>query len=407
MIRSRFGINFVALAVGAAAANLAGCGPAPTLAPTEPPVVTVSKPLERPIVDYDQYTGRLEAAETVEVRARVRGELTDIHFQDGAFVNAGDLLFKIDPRTYKAELAIAEALKANAEASLKLATAEYQRAENLVATKSISASEVDTWAAKKATALAQVSQAIAQIEKEKLEVDFCTIKAPISGRIGRPLVTKGNMVNAGGGETLLTTIVSVDPIFVYFDVDERSLQLYRERRAKELGAEAKGKPPVIPVFLGLVTDGDRFPLEGKIDFTENQLNPATGTIRVRGVFANKEGRLTPGQFGRVKLPVGEKYEGLLVADTAIGIDQGQKYLLIVNDQKKAEYRPVTPGRLDGDLRIFPPGAGLKAGEWVIVNGVQRVRPGIEVRPEPVEMPTRSADPKVSNAGKTGGEKKAN
>ena len=412
MFRSPSKQRFVALVLGAAVAAL-GCNNPTAIVPTEPPVVMVSKPLERSIVDYDQYTGRLEAAETVEVRARVRGELTNIAFTDGALVKAGDLLFKIDPRTYKAEMKIAEAKKENAEASLKLATAEYARVARLAASDAASASEVDTRAARKSAALAQVGQSIAEIEKEKLEVDFCTIKAPITGRISRPQVTKGNLVNAGGGETLLTTIVSVDPIFVYFDVDERSLQLYRERRAKEVGAEDKGKPPVIPVFLGLVTDGDRYPAEGKIDFAENQLNPATGTIRVRGVFANKDGKLTPGQFARVKLPVGEKYEGLLVADTAIGIDQGQKYVLIVNDKKKAEYRLVSPGRLDGDLRIFPPNSGLKAGEWVIVNGVQRVRPGIEVRPEEVAMPTRSTDAKAAEpkeepkAAKTDGEKKAN
>jgi RND family efflux transporter MFP subunit len=215
-------------------------------------------------------------------------------------------------------------------------------------------------------------------------------------------VTKGNLVNAGGGDTLLTTIVSVDPIFVYFDVDERSLELYRERRAKELGDKSPDEVPSIPVFLGLVADGDRFPREGKIDFAENRLNPATGTIRVRGVFRNKDGRLTPGQFARVKVPVGEEYKGLLVTDQAIGIDQGQKYLLVVNSQNKAEYRPVRPGRLDGTLRIFPPGAGLQPGEWVIVNGVQRVRPGIEVRREEVPMPTlpRAGD-KAAGAAKEG------
>ena len=192
--------------------------------------------------------------------------------------------------------------------------------------------------------------------------------------------------------------MSVDPIFVYFDVDERSLELYRERRAKELGASAKDKQPVIPVFLGLVADGDRFPREGTIDFAENQLNPATGTIRVRGVFPNKDGRMTPGSFARVRLPVGEKYKGLLVTDQSIGIDQGQKYLLIVNRQNKAENRPAMPGRVERDLRQLPPRAGLKPGEWVIVNGVQRVRPGIDVRPERVPMPTQPGDNVKTNAG---------
>jgi len=351
-------------------------------------VVTVSQPLEKEITDYHQYTGRLEAAETVEVRARVRGELTDIYFKDGALVTAGQPLFQLDPRTYKAVLAGAVAKKANAEASLKLAETEYERNYQLLQRKAASARDVEIWIAKKGVALAEVSQAEADIDRAKLDVDFTKIKAPITGRISRAQVTKGNLVNAGGGDTLLTTLVSVDPMYVYFDVDERSLELYKQRRAKELGDSAKDKTPVIPVFLTLVADEDRPPREGVIDFAENRLNPATGTIRVRGVFPNKDGRLTPGQFARVSLPVGEKYKGLLVTDAAIGIDQGQKYLLVVDSQNKAVYRRVTPGRLDDDLRIFPPGAGPKAGEWVIVNGVQRVRPGIEVKPEQVPMPTR-------------------
>ncbi len=399
-MRLRWEFAFVALAL-----MLGGCTKTPTLAPTEPPVVTASKPLEKPITDYDQYTGRLEAAETVEVRARVRGELIDIHFKDGALVKKNELLFTLDPRPYKAALGVAEAKKANAEASLKLATTEHQRNLKLYNdNKAASAQDVEVWLAKKNIALAEVSQAAAEIERANLDVEYTEIKAPITGRISRPQVTKGNLVNAGGGDMLLTTIVSVDPIYVYFDVDERSLQLYRDRRAKEVDAAERDKPPVIPVFLGLIADGDQFPREGKIDFAENKLNSATGTIQVRGVFDNKDGRLTPGQFARVRLPVGEKYNGLLVTDLAIGIDQGQKYVLIVNSQNKAEYRAVSPGRLDGDLRIFPPGAGLNPGEWVIVNGVQRVRPGIEVRPEPVEMPTRSAAP--TSAPKAEVDKKA-
>lgn len=367
---------------------LAGCSPAePPLAKSEAPVVTVSQPLEKEeVTDYDQYTGRMEAAESVELRAQVRGELIAVPPKDGVFVTAGEPLFKIDPRVYDAALAVAKAKKDNANANLKLADTEYDRTYTLYISKGASARDVEVWTAKKGIALAEVAQSEAEIARAKLDVDFCTIKAPISGRMSRSLVTKGNLVNTGGGDTLLTTIVSVDPIHVYFDVDETSLELYRERRAKELGEKAK-EDPVIPVFLGLVTDGNRFPYEGNIDFAENKLNPGTGTIRVRGVFPNKSGRLTPGQFARVRLPIGEKYKGLLVADTAIGIDQGQKYLLIVNSQNKAEYRPVTPGRLDGTMRIFPPGSGLKEKEWVIVNGMQRVRPGIEVRPEQVRMPT--------------------
>jgi RND family efflux transporter MFP subunit len=395
----RLKLRFTYIGLGMLGLMLCGCESETALAPSEAPVVTVSKPLEKDITDYDQYTGRIEAAETVDVRARVRGELIGIHFKDGDIVKEGDLLFEIDPRPYKAALDGAVARKDNAEAQVKLASTEYDRAYKLFLQDATSARELDVWIAKKGIALADKSLAEAEIDKAKLDLSFTKIKAPITGRISRALVTKGNLVNSGGGETLLTTIVSVDPMYVYFDVDERSLGLYRERRAKEVGPSEASKPPVIPVFLGLVTDGDRFPREGVIDFAENKLNANTGTIRVRGVFPNKDGRLTPGQFARVRLPVGEKYQGLLVTDQAIGIDQGQKYVLVVNSQNKVEYRPVTPGRLDGDLRIFPPGSGIAPGEWVIVNGVQRVRPGIEVKAEQVAMPTRPASGGNGNGGK--------
>ncbi len=366
---------------------LAGCQPETPMAPTEPPVVTVSRPIEKDVTDYDQYTGRLEAAQTVEVRAQVRGELVAIHFKDGSVVKEGELLFEIDPRHYQAALDVARAKKANAEANKKLADTEFDRTYRLFQNKGATAQEVEVWVAKKNVTIAEVKQAEGEIDRAQLDVEFCKIKAPITGRISRPLVTRGNIVNAGGGDTLLTTIVSIDPIYVYFDVDERSLELFRQRRDKEVGPAAENKPPVIPIYLGLVADDNQYPRAGFIDFAENKLNAATGTIRVRGVFPNKDGRLTPGQFARVRIPVGDKYRGLLVTDQAIGIDQGQKYVLVVNSQNKVEYRPVTPGRLDGDLRIFSPDSGVKADDWVIVNGVQRVRPGIPVTPEKVAMPT--------------------
>jgi RND family efflux transporter MFP subunit len=401
--------RFAFVAFGVTCLSLAGCeASTPELAPTEAPVVTVSQPIEKEITDYDVYTGRLEAAESVEVRARVRGELVGIHFKDGAKVKEGEPLFDIDPRVYKAVLAGAEAKKANAEASLEMAKTEYDRTEELVRRKAASARDLSSWLAKKGEAIAQLSLSEAEIDRAKLDVDFTKIVAPITGRISRTQVTKGNLVNAGGGETLLTTIVSVDPIYAYFDVDEQALKRYRERRAKELGEAAKDTQPVIPVFLGLIGD-ESFSREGVINFADNKINPATGTIQVRGVFPNKDEQLTPGQFVRVKLPVGEKYKGLLVTDTAIGIDQGQKYMLVVNDKNKAEYRKVKPWRLDGDLRIFKQDkeldSGLRPGEWVIVNGVQRVRPGIEVRPERVPMSTLPDDKAKGESGKSDKESK--
>jgi RND family efflux transporter MFP subunit len=309
-----------------------------------------------------------------------------IHFKDGAMVKVGEPLFDIDDRTYKAALKVAEAKKANAEASVEFASNEYDRNRELYTMKSASAKDVAAWLAKKNVSLAEQQQAEAEIERAKLDVEFTKIKAPISGKISKAQLTVGNMVNAGASNTLLTSIVTIDPMYVYFYVDELALQLFRKRYAKKL-ADKDNTPPVIPAYLGLISDGDTFPREGTIDFADNKVNPSTGTIRVRAVFPNKDGMLTPGLFGRVKLPVGEEYKGLLVTDQAIGIDQGQKYLLVVNDKNKVEYRAVKPGRLEGNLRIFPPDSGLKAGEWVIVNGVQRVRPGIVCRPEQVKMPS--------------------
>src|SRR5262245_682812 len=393
------------ITLGIAGLMLAGCGSAtPELAPSEPPVVSDSQPLEKEITEYDHYTGRMEAAETVEVRAQVRGELTGIFFKDGVLVTKNQPLFQIDPRTYDAALDVAKAKKANAEANLKLADSEYKRTYDLYRNNAAPARDVEVWAAKKGIALAEVGQAQAEIQRAQLDVDFTKISAPITGKISRPLVTKGNLVNTGGGDTLLTTIVSVDPIYVYFDVDERSLDLYRERRSRRLGAKDKtrdkdkDKQPVIPVFLGLVADGNRYPREGTIDFAEIRLNPATGTNRVRGVFPNKDDRLKPGQFARLRLPIGGKYKGLLVTAQPIGTDQGQKYVLVANSENKAEYRLVTPRRLEGDLRVFRPGDGLNPGEWIIVNGVQRVRPGIEVKPERVPMPTRTEAGGKNQAG---------
>jgi RND family efflux transporter MFP subunit len=376
--------------------TVAGCQPAePAVVETGPPPVTVSQPLEKEITDYEQYTGRTEAARTVEVRARVRGELKKVHFEDGALVKAGDPLFDIDPRPYQALLDAAQAKKASAEAQMGLAKSEYDRTRRLIAQGgAASREELEVWTAKRGVAAADIKQAEADIERAKLDLEYASIRAPIAGRISRPLVTEGNLVNAAADDALLTTIVSIDPMYVYFDVDERAALRFqagkREQRERTQQAQAEGlKQLSIPVSMGLVTDGDRFPYEGVLDFAENKVDPETGTIRVRGVFANTDRRLTPGLFARVRVPVSDKYKALLVNDTAIGTDQGQKYLLVVNAQNKVEYRLVTPGRLEGDLRVFPPDAGLKPGEWVIVNGVQRVRPGIEVKPEQVPMPTRT------------------
>lgn len=371
------------------ASGVTGCqSHHPAVQPTGPPVVTVSQPLVKSLIDYDLYTGRTEAVKTVEVRARVHGELAQPRFQDGDLVKKDKLLFEIDPRTYEADLKAAQGQKASAEASLQLAEAEYERTLKLIPSKSASQTDLEVWKAKRGIALADITRADASIRQAQLNLEFTKIKAPIDGRISRPLVTEGNLVNTPGSDTLLTTIVSIDPMYVYFDVDERALLRYQSLHRDKKGKKQTLKDAKVPVFMALAINENEFPYEGLLDFAENKLDATTGTIRVRGVFANKDQELTPGLFARVRVPVTDPYQALLVSDRAIGTDQGQKFLLVVNDQNKVEYRLVRPGRLEGDLRVFQPGMGLKAGEWVIVNGIQRVRPGIEVKPERVPMPVR-------------------
>jgi RND family efflux transporter MFP subunit len=366
---------------------LAGCSPsAPPVAETPPPPVSVSQPIACDVTDYDDYEGRIAALQTVEVRARVRGHLIKINFKDGELVKTGDLLFEIDPRPYKAALDAAEAQKAAAEASLKLAKAEYARSYSLARSNAASREEVDIWTAKQATAAAACRQADAEIEKTQLDLDFTKVVAPISGKISRPQADVGNLVNAGGGETLLTTIVSVDPMYVYFDVDERSLLRYRRNN---LGGKAEGaahpslKELKIPVYVGL--EGETgYPHQGVIDFADNRVNPSTGTVQARGVLPNAERLLDVGMRARVRVPIGEAHKSLLVTERAIGTDQGQKFLYVVNDQDLVERRDVKLGPLADGLQVIAD--GLKPTDWVIVNGIQRVRDGMKVKPNRGQMP---------------------
>lgn len=262
---------------------VAGCGSPPPPA-AEPPPVSVCKPLLREVVDYDEYEGRIAAVETVEVRPRVRGHLAKVDFKEGELVKKGDLLFVIDPRPYKAALDAAEGQKAVAEANLELAKKEYARVLSLLRSKAASQEEVDVWIAKEATATAERLKALASVEQANLDLGFTRILAPISGKISRPLLTEGNLVNAGGGETLLTTIVSVDPVYVYFGVDERSLLRYR-RNFNKGRKPTDPLPPLkdlkIPIDVAL--DGDEgHPHRGVIDFADNRVDPGTGTMQVRG-----------------------------------------------------------------------------------------------------------------------------
>jgi RND family efflux transporter MFP subunit len=338
------------------------------------------------VTDFDAYEGRIAAAQKVEIRARVRGHLTKVNFQAGQIVKEGDLLYEIDLRPYKTAMDAAKAQEKAAEASLQFARAEYNRTRTLVSSGASTREELESWVAKQAIAKGDALKAQAAVEQAQLDLDFTRVTAPISGKLSRTQVDVGNLVNAGGGETLLTTLVSIDPVFVYFDVDERSLLRYRERGRKD-AKDSVSLPALkelhIPVYLALEGE-EGYPHKGEIDFADNRVNPSTGTIQARGVLSNEERIFEDGMRARVRVPVGSPHEVVMVTERAIGNDQGRKFVYVVNDQDTVERRDVAPDRVIDGLQVVR--EGLKPGEWVIVNGIQRVRDGMKVQPQRGPMP---------------------
>jgi multidrug efflux system membrane fusion protein len=380
---SRWLSGFVAILIVMAAS----CEPAaPPAAETPPPPVSVSKPVVRQITDFDDYEGRIGAGKTVEIRARVRGHLLKVHFQDGAIVKEGDLLYEIDPRPAKATLGGAKAQEKAAQASLQFAKSEYNRTRSLLASGASNREELETWAAKQAVANGDVLKAKAAVEQAQLDLDFCQVTAPIAGKMSRTQVDEGNLINAGGGETLLTTLVTIDPIYVYFNVDERSLLRYRERYRKNAKAD-EPEPPLkdlhIPVYVALEGETD-YPHKGEIDFAENRVNPSTGTIQARGILSNTKRIFDDGMRARVRIPIGNPYQALMVTERAIANDQGRKFVFVVNEENTVQRRDIELGRLADGLQVIQ--QGLQPDAWVVVNGIQRVREGMKVEPNRVPMP---------------------
>lgn len=350
--------------------------PQAALPPPPLPQVTVSQPVARNVVEWDEYTGRLEAVESVEVRARVNGYLQSVHFTDGATVQKGALLFVIDPRPYQEELNRATAALEQAMARYERTQKDFARAQQLVRSRAVSQEEVDTRSADQREAQEAVQAARAAVEAARLNVEFTQVRAPISGRISRQFVTEGNLVNGGTAQsTLLTTIVSLDPVYGYFEVDERSYLKYS--RLWRNGTRSGSREARIPVNLGLA-DETGFPHQGRLDFLDNRLDPNTGTMTGRAIFPNANLTLTPGLFARIRLPGSSQYGALLISDEAIGTDQTQRFAFVVIDQDTVEYRKVELGPIIDGLRVIR--SGLKPEDWVIVNGVQRVRAGVKVDP---------------------------
>jgi RND family efflux transporter MFP subunit len=348
----------------------------PTAAPPPPPKVTVSQPVNREVVEWEEYTGRLEAVESVEVRARVNGYLQSIHFKNGVTVKQGDLLFIIDPRPYQAELERAKAELALANARLERTSKDLARAQMLVRSRAVSEEEVDTRVSDQRQAQETVQAARATVNAMQLNVEFTQVRAPISGRISRNLVSVGNLINGGTTQsTVLTTIVSLDPIYCYFEADERSF--LRGIRQSRNGDRANGRTSKQPVYVALA-DEEGFPHQGSIDFVDNRLDQNTGTITVRAVLPNADLLLTPGLFARVRVPAGDKYKALMLPPEAVGSDLSQQFVFVVDAQNLAQYRKVTPGPIIDGLRVIRD--GLQPDDWVIVKGVQRAKTGAKVDP---------------------------
>ena len=353
-------------------AVLTACSP-PKAAPLPPPKVTVSPPQLATVTNWDEYPGHLDAVEMVEIRPRVAGYIDSIHFHEGTEVKAGDLLFVIDPRPYQAELEHAQAQRQQAETHVEWTRNDLKRAEGLRGTKAISAEEYDARSKAVLEAEAAVVAAKANETTARINLDYTQIKAPISGKIGRRLVTAGNFVQLqgnGGSATVLATIVSVNPIYCYFDVEESAFLKYRSITNT---AEANGGGLVCE--LALVNETG-FAHRGRLDFFDNQVNPQTGTIRLRAVFDNADRALVPGMFANVRVMAGTPEQTLVVPDVAVGSDQGYKYVYVVNAEGVAQKRDITTGRAHGPMRAVL--KGLTADDRVIVNGLMMLRPGTKV-----------------------------
>jgi multidrug efflux system membrane fusion protein len=372
----------LAICLAALAGLNAGCSSsAQSKAPAPVPVeVSVAEVACKQISDSDEFTGRLEAVDAVEVRPRVSGYLQSVHFKEGAIVRQGDLLFQIDPRPFQAEVDRLKGDLAQARAQLSRAQSDFQRAERLHNNDGMSVEEYDRRAAVRSEAEARIASTEGALRGAELNLEFTRVTAPISGRVGRAVITEGNLVEGGAGQIKpLTTLVSLDPIYVYFDVDEQTYLKYaRVTQSHEVSSHELRSA----AHLGLA-DEDGFPHLGQVSFVDNQVSSSTGTIRLRATFANKNLALTPGLFARIRLQGSGAQSGCLARDEAVITDLNQKYVFVVGKNNTLEYRPVKLGPMTDGLRVVRD--GLHEGDVIVVSGLQRVRPGVAVTPKKVSM----------------------
>ena len=365
---------------------------AATTAALPPPQVTVAKVISRSVNEFDEFTGRFEAIERVEIRPRVSGYISSVNFTEGSEVHKGDVLFVIDPRPYDADYKHAKAQLAQARTQLVLAKSERERAVKLLEQRAISQEEYDSRTAGSEAADANVEAAQAALDSAALNLTFTRVTAPINGRVSRAMITAGNLVTSG--QTQLTTVVSLDPIYVRFDGDEQAYLRYTKLAREGSRASARN-----PVEVGLA-DETGYPHKGAMVFVDNELDPATGTIRNRALMENHDRAFTPGLFARVLVLGNQTHEAILINDSVVGTDQSVRYVLVVGADNKVAYRPVKLGPVVDGLRVVR--EGLSPGESIVVNGLQRVRPGAPVTPQRVAMGERdTAQDKTMVAQRTG------
>lgn len=361
----------IGVGVGGCTKRAAEAGPPPAVE------VTVAKPVQREVVEWDTYTGYLEAVESVNVAARVSGLITAAPFVEGSLIKKGQVLFEIDDRSFKADLDAKLAEQEKAKAQLSIAQLNFGRQEQAITTQAVSQQDYDNAKATREQAVATLAGADAAVESARLNLEWCHVTSPIDGRVGRKLVTVGNLINGGTGTvTLLTTIQSVDPIYCYVDVDERSVLKYQSLAAAKKRMSARDGQ--VSCYIRLANETG-YPHAGYIDFVDNHLDATTGTLRARGVFKNDTGELTPGFFASMRVPGSGQYKTLLVPDTAIGVDQSHRTVMVVNKDGVAEVRVVELGSLFGELRSIT--SGITPDDEVIINGQMRVRPGAKVSPK--------------------------
>jgi RND family efflux transporter MFP subunit len=373
-------LALVAIAAGAPLL-LTACSPEAAQAAVQQgaaaPQVSVAKVLERQITNYQEFTGRIEAVERVELRPRVSGYIESVAFREGAEVKKGDVLFVIDPRPYDATLKRARAELARAESAARQAQTERERAVKLLSLHALSQEEFDARTAGSEKASADVQAAQAAVDAAELDLAFTRVRAPISGVVGKAEITTGNFVSSG--ETLLTRLVSIDPVYVQFDGDEAAY-LRQEQYDRAQGAAGAHKAQT--VWVGLANE-EAYPHEGVMVFTDNELDAQTGTIRARARLSNRDRLFTPGLFARVRLGEGASHSAVLIEDSAVGTDQTRRFVYVVKADNTLEYREIELGALHEGLRVVR--SGLTAGEQIVVNGLMRVRPGITVNPQQVAM----------------------